>query len=145
MAARRQGVNAATGRATRNAQSNSNIEFDLPLSVSICVYLWIHSAKSHVAQIYEINHSNDGGVDRRIWTADGSHCGKTFGSEQDAVANACAHRVKRENRIAAIRAVELKRLDNEDLSPFVRRHFLRGDYIADDAANQHAWKCRGQR
>src|ERR1700730_5945819 len=38
----------------------------------------------------------------------------------------------------------MERLDDEDLATFVRRHFLRGNHIANDAANQHATKCRVQ-
>ena len=40
--------------------------------------------------------------------------------------------------------VEMERLDDEDLSPFVGGDFLRGNHIADDATNQHAVKCRVQ-
>ena len=43
--------------------------------------------------------------------------------------------VQRKHGIAAIRAVKLQRLNHKDLAPFVRGHFLRGNHIADDAAN----------
>jgi hypothetical protein len=36
----------------------------------------------------------------------------------------------------------MKRLDDEDFPPFVRRDFLRGNHIADDAADQHIEKCK---
>ena len=118
-----------------NAPTKSDFDFELPLSVSIRIYLWIHSAKSLAMQIDGINHSDDGGIDRRIGTADGGHGGETFRGKQNAVADARVHGVEREDGIAAIRAVELKRLDDEDLARFVRGHFLRGNHIANDTAD----------
>lgn len=97
-----------------------------------------------VVKVDRINHPDDGGVDGRVGTADGSHGGEAFRCEQHAVADARVHGVEREDGIAAIRAVEMERLDDEDLSPFVGGDFLRGNHIADDAANQHAVKCRVQ-
>ena len=75
-------------------------------------------------QIDGINHADDGGVDGRVGAANGGHGGETFRCEQDTVADSRAHRVEREDGIAAIRAVELKRLDDEDLAPFVGRGLL---------------------
>jgi len=43
--------------------------------------------------------------------------------------------VKRKHGIAAIRAIEVERLDDENLAPFVRGRFLCGDNVTDDAAN----------
>ena len=142
MAARWQGVNATPGQGHARYAIQIKLRFDPPLSVSICVYLWIHSANSNFMKIDRINHSDDGGVDGRVGTADSGHGGKTFHGEQDAVADARAHRVEREDRIAAIGAVEVKRLDDEDLAPVVGRDLLGRDNVSDYAANEHTRKCR---
>jgi len=72
-------------------------------------------AESLAMQIDSVNHADDGGVDGRVGTADGGHGGKTFGSQQDALADASVYGVECEDGIAAVRSVEVKRLDNENL------------------------------
>src|SRR5437899_12127484 len=56
---------------------------------------------------------------------------------QDAVADACVHSVKRKDHLAAVGAVEVERLDDENLAPLMRGRFLRGHNVADNTANQH--------
>jgi hypothetical protein len=119
----------------RNAPSKFDFEFDLHLSVSISVYLWIHPARSIVVQIDRIDHADDGGVDGRVGTADGGHGGEAFGGKQNAVADARVHGVEGEDGIAAVGSVEMKRLDDKDLAPFVGRDLLRRDDISDHAAD----------
>jgi len=97
-----------------------------------------------IGEVHGVDHTDDGRINGRVGAADGGHGGKTFRGKQNAVADAGAHGVKREDRIAAIRTVELEWLDDEDLAPFVRGDFLRGNHIAYDAADQHARKCRVQ-
>jgi hypothetical protein len=92
-------------------------------------------------QINRINHTDNGGIDGRVGAADGGHGREAFRGEQDAVADSRAYGIEREDRIAVIGAVKLQRLDDEDFASFVRGHLLRGNQIADDAANQHAEKC----
>jgi hypothetical protein len=89
-------------------------------------------------QIDGIDHANDGGVDGGVGASNGCHGGKSIGGEQDALADARVHCVKRENGFAAICAIEIERLNDENLPSFVRRHFLGGDDITDYAADEHA-------
>jgi len=86
-------------------------------------------------QIDFIDHPDHGGIDGRIGAADGSHCGEAFGGEEDAFADARIHGVKRKDWIAAIGAIEVERLDDENFAPFVRGGLLRRDNIPDDSAN----------
>src|SRR5579864_2299638 len=44
-------------------------------------------------QVDGIDYADDGGVDGRGGAADGGHCGKAFGGEQDALADSCVHGV----------------------------------------------------
>ncbi len=61
---------------------------------------------------------------------------------KDALADAGADCVQREYGIAAVGAVEIERLDDEDFAALVRGHFLRCHNIADDAADQHERQSR---
>jgi len=67
-------------------------------------------------QVHFINHANDGGIDGRIGTPDGSHRRKTFGGEQDAFADSRVHGIQRKHRVAAVGAVQIERLDDENLA-----------------------------
>jgi len=86
-----------------------------------------------IRYVHCVNHPDDGGVDGRVGAADGGHGGETFRGEQDAVADARAHGVEREDGITAVCAVKMQRLDDEDLAPFMGRDLLRRDDISDDA------------
>jgi hypothetical protein len=143
MAARCQSVNArsAQAEALRAPSSKRNFEFNRLLSLPICAYLLIHLEKSLALYFDGVNHADHGGVDRRIRSPNGSHRGEAFRSEQDAVADASIHGVEREDGIAAIRTVKLKRLDDEDLVSIVGRDFLRRDNVSDYAANEHTEEC----
>jgi hypothetical protein len=81
MAARWQGVNeTGQGWSAMNVPSKFEFVLDPPLSVSVCVYLWIHSAKSLFMQVDGIDHADDGGIDGRVGAANGGHGGKAFRS-----------------------------------------------------------------
>lgn len=108
------------------------------------IYLWIFPANSLFLHFHRIDYADDGGIDGGIRAANSGHGGETFRAKQNAVADSRVDGIEREDWIAAIRAVQLKRLDYEDLAPFVGRNFLCGNHIADDAANQHALQCSVQ-
>jgi hypothetical protein len=88
-----------------------------------------------IREVHRIDHANHGSVDGRIGAANGGHCGEAFGGEEDAFADARIHGVKRKDWIAAIGAIEVERLHDENFAPFVRGRLLCRDNITDDAAN----------
>ena len=59
------------------------------------------------------------------------------------VADAGVHGVESEDGLAAVGAVEMKRLNDEDLPAVVGGRFLGGDDVADDAADQYGGKFTG--
>jgi hypothetical protein len=138
MEARWRGVNAMRRMLQYGAHSNLNFEIELPLSVFNCVGLWIHPAKSLIVQIDRIDHADDGRVDGRVGAADRGHGGKTFSGKQHAVADARVHSVERDDGIATICPVKLKRLNDENFAPFMGRDLLRRDNVSDYATDEHA-------
>lgn len=88
-------------------------------------------------EVNGVDNADDGGVNGRVGTADGSHGGEAFGDDEDLVADAGVHGVKSEDGLAAVGAVQMQGLDDEDLPAVVGRRFLGGDDVADDAADQH--------
>jgi len=65
------------------------------------------------------------------------HGAEAFGGEQHFVAHPRIHRVERHHGIAAIRPVQVERLHQQNLAPFVAGVFHSGHDLADDARNQH--------
>jgi hypothetical protein len=86
-----------------------------------------------------VDDADYGGVDGRIGAADGGHCGEAFGGEQDAFADSGVNGVECDDGFAAIGAIEIERLDHQKLTADVRGIFLSGDYVADDARDEHLW------
>src|SRR5437016_9155277 len=84
-----------------------------------------------VDQIHGINDADNGHINRRVGPADGGHGGEAFGDDQNAVADARVHSVEREDHLAAVGAVEVERLDDENLAPLMRGRFLRRHNVAD--------------
>src|SRR5437899_8712246 len=64
---------------------------------------------------------------------------------QDAVADACVHSVEREDHLAAVGAVEVERLDDENLAPLMRGRFLRGHNVADNRSEEHTSELQSLR
>ena len=130
------------GISMRALPPTSNVGRLCLSSVLICVYLWIRSMESLAVQIDGIDHADDGGVDRRIGPTDSGHGGKSFVGDEHALADAGADGVEREDRVAAVGAIEIERLDDENFAALVRSHFLRCHNVADDAADQHGKQSR---
>jgi hypothetical protein len=100
------------------------------------------SAESFALQIDGVDNADDCGVDGGVGSAGGGHGGEAIRGEQNTFANAGACGVKGQDWITAIRAVQVKRLHDEDFASFVGGHFLRGHDVSDNAPDQHAEKCR---
>ncbi len=90
---------------------------------------------SPIREIHGIDHADHRRIDGGVGASDGSHRGKAFGGEEYALADARVHSVERKHGIAAVGAVEIERLDDENLPPFMRGRFLGRNNITDDAAN----------
>jgi len=99
-----------------------------------CTTNWLSSAFGKIHCIYDADY---GHIDRGIRPSDGRHCGKTFGDQKNAIAHAGIHGIKRQYRFAAIAAIQLQRLHNQNLPPHMRRSFLRRNYVAYNFAYQH--------
>jgi hypothetical protein len=84
-------------------------------------------------EIHRVNHADYRGVDRRVRAADCGHRRESFRGEQDALADARADGVERQYGFAAIAAIEIERLNDEDLAAFMRRDFLRSNHVTDNA------------
>jgi len=69
--------------------------------------------------------------------AHGSHGAESFGYQQHAVAQTGVDGVERHHGVAAVAAVEIQRLHQQHLAPFVARVLLSGHQFADYARDQH--------
>jgi hypothetical protein len=88
-----------------------------------------------VVQVDGVDDADDGGVDGGAGPADRSHRAPTFRGEEHAVAHAGLHGVEGEDSVAAVGAVKIERLHDEDFLPLVGGRFLGGDNVADDASD----------
>jgi len=70
------------------------------------------------------------------------HRAEALGGNQHLVAHARIHGVERHHRVAAVGAVQVQRLYEEDLRPRVTRVFVGRHQLADDARNQHGLNFR---
>jgi hypothetical protein len=89
-------------------------------------------------QRYFVDYADYGGVDRGVGAADGGHGAKPFGGKQYALSDSGVRGIERENCFAAIGAVEIQRLYEQNLSTVVRWIFLSSDDITDDSRDQHS-------
>jgi hypothetical protein len=88
-------------------------------------------------KIHGINYADHGHINGRVRASHGRHGGKTFGGEEDAVARACVNGVERQYCFTAIAAIEIQRLHEQNLAPYVRGRLLRRDYVTNHPSNQH--------
>jgi len=65
------------------------------------------------------------------------HCRKSIGGQEHAVADACRHGIHGNYRVAAIAAIQVQRLNQQQLLPFMAGVLLRGDKFADHTGDQH--------
>src|SRR5437899_5072403 len=56
---------------------------------------------------------------------------------QDAVADACVHSVERKDHLAAVGAVEVERLDDENLAPLMRGRFRSEEHTSELQSLRH--------
>lgn len=88
---------------------------------------WNRTAKLVLVEVHGIDHPDDCSVDGRIGPADGSHGGKAFGSEENALTDACVYSIQGEHGFAAIGAVQIQGLNEQDLAPLMRGDFSGGN------------------
>jgi hypothetical protein len=101
-----------------------------------CSFLLIFSPALTLYMIDAIDHSYDGRVDRTIFISL-RHAGRRPADNDDPLVKARADRVNGNKIAALVRAVEIDRLDYEQLfslKPFV---FLRGHDRAQNSGNYH--------
>jgi hypothetical protein len=64
---------------------------------------------------------------------DTRHRTESFRCQQDLVADSGVYRIQRHHRIAPRRIVEVERLNQQDLAPFMARMLLRSNDLANDS------------
>src|SRR5260370_41694301 len=84
-----------------------------------------------------VDKADHGHIDRRLRPADTGHGAEALGDQQHAVARAGVHRIHGHHGVAAIRTIQIQRLDHEQLAAFMTRMLLCGDHFADHARYEH--------
>jgi len=69
--------------------------------------------------------------------AHGGHGAESLGGQQDPVSDSGVHRVERHHGVAAIRAVQIQWLHQQQLAAFMAGVLLSGHQLAHHAGNQH--------